>query len=69
MGVSGASENLNFGAAGLLEGVGELEDAGFAEGRAEDLQAYGELNGRSGGWRVASGERRTLRLVVRNGLG
>jgi len=55
-----SSENLNFGAAGLLEGVGELEDAGFAEGRAEDLQAYGELNGRSGEWRVASGEQRTF---------
>ena len=39
-----SSENLNFGAAGLLEGVGELEDAGFAEGRAEDLEADGELN-------------------------
>jgi hypothetical protein len=23
--------------------VGELQDAGFAEGRAKDLQAYGEL--------------------------
>ena len=64
-----SSENLNFGAAGLLEGVGELEDAGFAEGRTEDLQAYGELDGRSGEWRVTSGERRTLWLIVRNGLG
>src|SRR5882724_13201618 len=38
---------LQGGAAGLFEGVGELEDAGFAERGAEDLEADGEVfNGR-----------------------
>src|SRR5436190_4943862 len=35
--------NLDFGAAGLFECMGELQDAGFAEGRTEDLQAHGQL--------------------------
>lgn len=30
-------------AAGLLEGVRQLQNAGFAEGRPEDLQAYRQL--------------------------
>src|SRR5882724_9076933 len=34
---------LQGGAAGLFEGVGELEDAGFAERGAEDLEADGEV--------------------------
>jgi single-stranded DNA-binding protein len=60
----GARE-LGFGAAGLLEGVGELQDASFAKRRAEDLQAHGQA-GRSGEWRVASGE---LEIVSGTGLG
>ena len=44
----------------MFESMGKLEDAGFAERRAEDLEADGELS-RSGEWRVASGRRRTLK--------
>lgn len=36
-------KNLDVEAARVLKGVGELEDARFAKGRTEDLQAYGEF--------------------------
>lgn len=38
-----ALAKLDFGAASLLEGVGKLQDARFAKGRAEDLQTDRQL--------------------------